>query len=179
MPEPAGGDGPAIGQVVYLRALRRLEAGRAQGRHACDVPWLGSRAHRGDAQVIMSELGQGGEQLLPEATPAERGRKPPARLETVGVHRPASGSLAAGPVYDQQIGIQVPARTSSLARFHRQQAIAFRLGYQHIVRPAEPPLRLRVTSRGAHDRVIPAGRRLQPQVGREQDVMTPSTWLRR
>ena len=59
--EPANWDGPAVGQVVRLRALGRLESRGQQRGYTCDVRRLGSGAHRGDAQMIVPELGDGGE----------------------------------------------------------------------------------------------------------------------
>lgn len=173
-------DDAAVGQVVRLRALCRLESRRQQDRHACHVRRLGSGAHRGEPQVIVPELGDGGEQLGPEAAAAEAGRKPPAHFQAHGAQAGSSGNQAAGTVHGCQPSVvQVQGLASSAAWFHGEQAVAPRLGHQHPGRPAEPSLRLGITCRGLHDRPIADGWRVQPQIDGEHDVIIPSACLGR
>jgi len=171
--EPPGGDGPAVGQVVRQWALGRLESRGEQGRYACQVRRLSPGAYRGEAQVIMPELGDSGEKLASQPAAAESGRKPPAHLNAVQVQGSRSGSQAAGQVHGQQRRVAVPEVMRSAAWFHCKQASAPTFGYQLTGSPAEPSLRLRITCRGAQDRPISFGWCLQPQIGGGQNVMTP------
>ena len=179
MLEPASEDNPAVEQVVRLRAIGRLESRGQQRRDAGQVGRLSSGAHRGDAQMIVPELGDGGEEFRPQALATEPGRKPAARLPAHGSQGRPAGNQAAGRVHGQQPVIEVPRLSSPMPRFQREQAIAPRLGDHHPGWPAEPPLRLRVAGRRAHDRPIGAGGCLQPQPRGEYDVMAPAACLGR
>ena len=112
--------------------------------------------------MIMPELSDRGEEFGSEAVSAEPGRKPPAYLQAHDVQRDPSGSQAAGAVHSQKPVIKLPGPASALSWFHRKQAVAVRSGHHLPGRPAEPPLRLRVASRGAQDWHIVGARCLQP-----------------